>query len=178
MHRYLRAGRAVALAALIIGGAASLPVAMAQPAFAASHTYTWSVTCSGDGGCNVSWNWTQNGTVIANPSSGSVVYNSGLGCGGGGINCSFSNSSSPTTQYVQPDTANGITATLQVCVAPLSGPAQCNTQTSTQSFAPGSSVSVNLPASVKAKSTSNCSPGYPCGGSKQISETATFTLNS
>ncbi len=173
MHGYLRAGRALALAALIMGGAASLPVAMAQPAFAASHTYTWSLTCSGDGGCNVSWNWTQNGTVIANPTSGSVVYNSGFGCGG---TCSLSSSSS-TNQFVQPDTANGITATLQACVS-VSGVAQCSTQTSTQSFAPGSSVSVSLPASVKGKSTSQCSPGYPCGGSKQTSETATFTLNS
>ncbi len=173
MHRYLRAGRAVALA-LIIGGAASLPVAMAQPAFAASHTYTWSLTCSGDGGCNASWNWTQNGVVIANPTSGSVVYNYGPGCPLS--NCGVSSSSS-TTQFVQPDTANGLTATLQVCVS-ASGVAQCSTQTSTQSFAPGSSVSVSLPASVKGKSTSNCSPGYPCGGSKQISETATLTLNS
>jgi len=175
MHRYLRAGRALAAAALILGGAASVPVAFAQPAFA-SHTYTWSLTCSGDGGCNAAWNWTQNGVAIANPSSGSVVYNWGYNCPL--PSCSISSSSFSTIQFVQPDTANGLTATLEVCVTPLSGPGQCSTQTSTQSFAPGSSVSVSLPASVKAKSTNNCFPGYPCGGSKQISEAATFALNS
>jgi hypothetical protein len=175
VHRYLRPGRALAVAGLILGGAASVPVAFAQPASAA-HTYTWNLTCSGDGGCNASWNWTQNGVVIANPSSGSVVYNFGFGCSL--LNCSISSSSS-TLQFVQPDTANGLTATLEVCVPSGSGAtAQCNTQTSTQSFAPGSSVSVSLPASVKGKTTNNCSPGYPCGGSKQVSEAATLNLNS
>ena|SRR5215472_4912394 len=172
MHRHLRAGRALAVAGLILGGAASLPVALAQPAFAA-HAYTWNSTCSGDGSCNTSWNWTQNGVVIANPSSGSVVYNSGFNCT---INCSMSSSGS-TLQFVQPDTANGITATLTVCAGSGTG-AQCNTQTSAQSFAPGSGVSVSLSASVKGKTTNNCFPGYPCGGSKQASEAATLNLNS
>jgi hypothetical protein len=173
MHRYLRAGRALAVAGLILGGAASLPVAFAQPASAA-HAYTWNLTCSGDGGCNASWNWTQNGVVIANPSSGSAVYNFGFGCSL--LNCSISSSGS-TLQFVEPDTANGVTATLTVCAGSGTG-AECNTQTSTQSFAPGSSISVSLPASVKAKVTANCFPGYPCGGSKQVSEAATLNLNS
>jgi hypothetical protein len=172
VHRYLRAGRALAVAGLILGGAASLPVAFAQPASAA-HAYTWNLTCSGAGGCEASWNWTQDGVVIANPSSGSVVYNFGFSCSG---SCSISSSSS-TLQYVQPDTANGLTATLTVCAGSGTG-AQCNTPTSTQSFAPGSSVSVSLPASVKGKTTNNCFPGYPCGGSKQVSEAATLNLNS
>lgn len=175
MHRHLPAPRALTLAALILGAAASLPVAFAQPASAA-HAYTWSVACSGDGVCNASWNWTQNGTVIPNPTSGSVRYNFQSSCPFS--TCSDSSSNSPTLQFVQPDTANGITATLTVCVVPLGQPAQCSTQTSAQSFAPGSSVSVGLSASVKGKSTNNCFPGYPCGGSKQISEAATFGLNS
>ena len=171
MHGYLRAGRALALAALVIGGTGSLPVAMAQPAFAASRAYTWSLTCSGDGGCNVSWNWTQNGTIIPNPTSGSVVYNGAFSwTGPGAISVSSSGS---TSQYVQPDTANGLTATLQACLA-----TQCDTKTSTLSFAPGSSVPVSLSASVKGKSPSQCFPGYPCHGGTQLSETAAFSLNS
>jgi len=174
MHGYLRAGRALALAALILGGAASLPVAIAPPAFAASHTYNWSITCDGNGSCNASWNWTQNGTVIPNP-GGSVLYNSQSSCPFS--TCSDSSSNYSTIQFVQPDTANGLTATLQVCV-PSDGGGRCNTQTSTQSFAPGSSVPVSLSASVKGKVTNNCFPGYPCGGSKQTSEAATFSLKS
>jgi hypothetical protein len=170
MQRYLRAGRALALAALMLGGAASLPVAMAPPAFAAAHAYTWSLTCSGEGVCTVTWNWTQNGTVIANPTSGSTVYNGSFNfVGPGAITLS---SSGATNQYVQPDTANGITATLQACAG-----TQCDTQTSTQSFAPGSSVSVSLSASAKANSPSQCFPGYPCHNTK-IEEAAAFSLNS
>ena len=176
MHGYLRAGRALALAGLILGGGASLPVASAPPAFAASHAYSWSISCDGNGSCNASWNWTQNGTVIPNPASGSVLYNSSSGCQVGG-SCSDSSSNHSTIQFVQPDTANGLTATLLVCV-PSDGGGQCNTQTSTQSFAPGSSVTVSLSASVKGKVTNNCFPGYPCGGSKQTSEAATFSLKS
>lgn len=169
MHRYLRAPRALAVAALILGAAASLPVAFAQPASAA-HAYTWSVACSGGGGCSASWNWTQNGTVIPNPTSGSVVYNYSFNCG---IDCSISSTGS-ALQFVQPDTANGITATLVACAG-----STCDTQTSTQSFAPGSSVSVSLSASAKGSVTSNCFPGYPChGNSTKISEAATFGLNS
>ncbi len=177
MHGHLRAGRALALAVLTIGAVPLLGV-MAQPAFA-SRTYTWSLTCGGtdnhggEGGCNVSWNWMQNGVVIANPTSGSVLYNSGFGCQG---SCRGSSGSS-AAQFVQPDTANGITATLQACVS-VPGGAQCNTQTATQSFAPGSSVSINLTASVKAKVNGQCFAGYPCGGSAQLDEAAVFKLNS
>jgi len=174
MRSYLRAPRALALAVLLIGGAAPLAGGMAQPAFA-SNTYTWSVTCSGGGSCSVSWNWTQNGTVIPNPSSGSVVYNSGLDCVG---ICSVSSSNFPTTQFVQPDAANGITAAAQACV-PVSGGSKCNTQTTTQSFAPGSHVSLSPAASVNAHVPANCSPGYPChGNSSEVAESAALKLNS
>lgn len=180
MRGHLRAPRALAAAVLIIGAAAPMLV-MAQPAFA-SNTYTWSMTCGGtdkdggEGGCNVSWNWTQNGTVIPNPTSGTVQYNSGFGCGG---NCSGSSSNAPATQFVQPDTANGITATLDVCVSTGTLQPQCNTQTTTQSFAPGSHVSISLTASVEAKVDRNCFPGYPCGGgSGKVDEAAVFNLNS
>jgi len=160
------------MAALIVGGAASVPVAFAQPAFAA-HAYTWSVTCSGTGACTVTWNWTQNGTVIANPPSGSTRYNDSFNFVGPGA-ITLSSTSISTLQYVQPDTANGITATLQACAG-----TQCDTRTSAQSFAPGSSVSVSLSASAKANSTSNCFPGYPCHGSSiKIEEAAAFSLNS
>src|SRR5215831_2150169 len=175
MRSYLRAPRALALAVLLIGGAAPLAGGMAQPAFA-SNTYTWSVTCSGGGSCSVSWNWTQNGTVIPNPSSGSVVYNSGLDCVG---ICSVSSSNFPTTQFVQPDAANGITAAAQACV-PASGGSKCNTQTTTQSFTPGSHVSISLTASVDAHAQGNCFPGYPChgNGGTEVTESAAPKLNS
>jgi hypothetical protein len=174
MRRHLRAPRALALAVLLITGAALLAGAMAQPAFA-SNTYTWSVTCGGGGSCSVSWKWTQNGTVIPNPSSGSVVYNSGVDCLG---ICGVSSSNSPTTQFVQPDAASGITATAQVCV-PVSGGTKCNTQTTTQSFAPGSHVSISLTASVDAHVPANCFPGYPChGNSSEVAESAALKLNS
>ena len=103
-------------------------------------------------------NWTQNGAVMANPVAGSVLYNSGFGCGG---NCS--GSSAPATQHVQPGTANGITATLYACVA-IPGGSKCGTQTTTQSFAPGSHVAISPAASVVAKVHVNCFPATRAAG--------------
>ena len=175
MRRYLRAPRALALAVLLIGGAAPLAGAMAQPAFA-SNTYTWNVTCGGGGSCSVLWNWTQNGTVIPNPPSGPVIYNSGFdGVGTFSVN----SSNYYPTQFVQPDAANGITAAAQACV-PASSGSKCNTQTMTQSFAPGSHVPISLTASVDAHAQGNCFPGYPChgNGGTDVTESAALTLNS
>lgn len=137
-----------AIKAVVILILASVPLAglPAAPA-AAGSSYSWSISCHGDGSATSYFAWYDNGVLV----------------GTGGSGCSGTNSFSGTGTI--PAGANKVYAELDVTV--FGNIAQ---DTTTQSFDPSSpKISISLHVSA---STSGCSK--QCG--PKVSENADFTL--
>ena len=129
---------------------ASVPLAAlpAAPA-AAGSSYSWSISCHGDGSASSYFAW----------------YDNGVQVGTGGSGCSGTNSSSGTGTI--PAGANSVYAELDVSMGFAIGQ-----DTTTQSFDPTSpKISISLHASATEKSCRTCWYNGPT-----LSESADFTL--
>ena len=140
-----------ALAVLVLPG-------LAGPVSAVS--YTWKLSCKGDGLSGATWNWLQDGQVIPGA--------------GGNTGCEY-------TQTVQgsgdrPTNANGFTVTLGISGGPFCTGKNCySSKTVIKSFDPSGPFSTTLKVSFSGKYTEPC---IELCRSYSISGSATFTMNS
>ncbi len=138
----------------VVAATVAMLAMMSFPAAASTRTYSWTLTCKGDGTSDVSWDWLQDGQPISGAGGMATCGGTGSAAGNG----------------TRPTNANGFSATLSIQSGALCISGTCSdSRTGTQSFDPNGPFSTALKVSFNGKCMNFLRRNtYHCQGSAEF----------